>query len=177
VRRDHVLDEGDENAESERNDTANERRSTRPSRRPRDDVRDDADENGGHVASGLFCAHVRQDEHGHAGKGSDESRAPKLREKDGGGVAGGPIPTKDGRSELEREPVKASPRAVPHRMASSSSSTGPVTLPLAKWLSGIAASAAISTTDTYKTMRTASRKTSARVSFRSMNLESLVEVM
>src|SRR5215471_2803551 len=70
----------------------------------------------------------------------------------------------------------ASPTAVPHTIASTCPPTAPVTRPCAKWLSGSAASSATSTTDTYRTMVTASRKISARASCRVVIVRSLGEV-
>ena len=61
--------------------------------------------------------------------------------------------------------ASASPTAVPHRIARSWPPTAPLTRPWEKWLSGSAASSAISTTDTYKIMIVVSRMISERASF------------
>jgi hypothetical protein len=80
-----------------------ERREPRPSRRPRHEVCDDANEKGGHVARGLLCAHVRQDQHREAADGGDEHRAADLRHAHVDDVAGRALPTEGGRGEPERD--------------------------------------------------------------------------
>src|SRR5262249_11751063 len=73
--------------------------------------------------------------------------------------------------------ARTSPTAVPHTSASRFPPTAPVRLQVAKWPSGSAASSAISITETYRTIVTASRKISVRWSLVVVAVASLVEAM